>query len=159
MPFSVRNVRMHRHCQQQLRRRDGPPRKPCWTCKEMHSADECTLQQERKREGACLIWGPWSTGCACSEYESIVKALAPRVPTDHLWCLRRGVSSHATAKCDTNGPTVHFPPEGDSTQRGCLYCGLHGHDMSQCLRRVPVIHEEHQNAGTKHRARISQLSD
>ena len=72
-----------------------------------------------------------------------MKAPPPTVPTDHLWCLRFGVSTHATARCNTNDPQVHFPPDDDSTKRGCLYCGLHGHEMSQCLRRVPIIQGEH----------------
>ena len=120
----------------------GPPRDPCWTCGELHWSDECKVQQERKQKGACLICGStehWMR--ACPEYANTVKTPSAAVPANTLWCLRCGNSSHATAKCETKDPPVHFPPD-DGVQRGCLHCGIFGHTMSECLRRPPQVQSE-----------------
>ena len=42
----------------------------------------------------------------------------------------------------TRDPPIHFPDPDDLTKRGCLYCGLFGHDMNECLRRVPSVQNE-----------------
>jgi len=120
-----------------------PPPHACWTCGEMHWSDECKEQQERKERGACLICGEtdhWIK--ACPMYESKVGKAAPAPPADNLWCLRCGTSDHATVKCQTRDPPIHFPDPDDLTKRGCLYCGLFGHDMNECLRRVPSVQNE-----------------
>ena len=78
---------------------------------------------------------------ACPDYEKAVKTLSAAVPANTLWCLRCGNSSHATAKCETKDPPVHFPPD-DGVQRGCLHCGIFGHSMSECLRRLPQVQSE-----------------
>ena len=79
---------------------------------------------------------------ACPMYETKVKSPAPAPPENHLWCLRCGTSEHATVRCPTNDPPVNFPPDGDTTSRGCLFCGIFGHDMKECLRRVPQVQTE-----------------
>ena len=81
---------------------------------------------------------------ACPNYESTVKTPAAAAPADHLWCLRCGNNDHATAKCKTADPPVNFPPN-DGTRRGCLHCGIFGHEMSECLRRVPLVQHEQQS--------------
>ena len=124
------------------RRGCGPPRDPCWSRGELHWFDECRVQQERKQQGACLICGlteHWMK--ACPEYETKVRDPAPGPPANHLWCLRCGCSDHATAKCSTTDPQVNFPPD-DGVSRGCLFCGIFGHDMQSCLRRVPQVQGE-----------------
>ena len=48
-------------------------------------------------------WATWGGGEATGNTPAAES-------NDHLWCLRCGDNTHATAKCSTTDPEVNFPP-------------------------------------------------
>ena len=57
--------------------------------------------------------------------------------------MRCGTSDHSTSRCSAeSGAPIHIPtPEDDIWV--CLWCGIAGHDFTECFRRVPSHTKEH----------------
>ena len=123
--------------------RNRRPPDACWSCGELHYSDECAIQAQQKANKQCIICGDerhWMK--ACPRYNEVVKNPKP-CPNNCLWCLRCATAGHSTSRCDTNGAPINFPQE-NADRYGCLWCGISGHNMQDCMRRLPSACADHE---------------
>ena len=96
---------------------------------------------ERRAKGVCLLCGEgghWIR--ACKLYEERVGKHAGAAPPSKVWCLRHGNEEHSTARCSLKSPPINFPDEAAKAglTNTCLWCGIKGHDLDDCIRRCPA---------------------
>mmetsp|Transcript_2513 Transcript_2513/g.4647 ORF Transcript_2513/g.4647 Transcript_2513/m.4647 type:complete len:438 (+) Transcript_2513:2379-3692(+) len=119
---------------------DDGPSAPCIWCEEMHWSYACPVAAQRRSQGVCLKCGdPNHWVKACPKY----REGAQRPDTPNVWCMRCGTTKHSTSRCTAeSGAPIHMPTENDDIHV-CLWCGIAGHDFSECFRRVPSQTKEH----------------
>ena len=108
------------------------PPSPCTWCGGDHWSYSCDTAAKRRSQGVCLKCGDpnhWLRACPHHTAET-------QAATLNVWCLRCGNTDHSTSRCPTTSAPVHNPSESDDI-RVCTWCGVLGHDISDCFRRVP----------------------
>ena len=137
--------------------RNRRPPDACWSCGELHYSDGCAIQAQRKAIKECIICADehhWMK--ACPRYNEVVKNPKP-CPNNCLWCLRCATEGHSTSRCDTNGAPINFPQE-NADRYGCLWCGISGQNMQDCMRRLPSACADHvTNDQVGLQGRVTQL--
>ena len=135
------------------------PSDPCWSCRVMHWAHGCEIQQQRTANGVCILCGDsthWLRAYPLFDPAVYVRKNPRFVPPKITKCTT--MSSHdiprsyvasdvgmpnitQPADCASADPPVSFPPDqhDEKWNEVCLWHGIKGHELKDCWRRALAI--------------------